>query len=96
MKQTFTYWVYAKLRYDGTVQYELSDIQWTGEHLKSRSLNGEYTVTHDLPDVSTHIPDIIGALRNEKAMMQAAANAAIAEVGNKIQNLLAIGHEVTA
>ena len=96
MKHTFTYWIYAKLRYDGTVQYELSDIQWTGDHLKNRSLNGEYTVTHDLPDVSTHIPNVIEALRREKEMMQATANAAIAEVDNKIQNLLAIGQEVSA
>jgi len=95
MQQTFKYWIYANVR-NGQVVYELSDIEWTSaDCIRERVLIGEHTITHDLPEASKFTPLIVEKLQAKKQVMQATAAAAIAEVDGQIQNLLAIGHEVS-
>jgi len=96
MPKTFKYWIYAKLCSDGRIRFQLSDLEWTGEYLRDRVLIGEFTVEHEVPDISEVTPAIIENLQLRKEIMQAASAAAIAEVDGQIQNLLAIGHEVAA
>lgn len=96
MKQTFKYWIYAKLT-GSRMEYELSDINWTGtDMLKNRVLVSAHTVTLELPDIAESLPAMVAQLETTKQEMQATAAAAIAEVDAKIQSLLAIGQEVTA
>jgi len=95
MKQTFTYWIYAKPRGSQLV-YELSDLEWTESGLNGRVLIEERTLTLDLPDLNEALPKVVAALEVKKKEMLAVSKAAIAEVDNQIQSLLAIGHEVSA
>ena len=95
MQQTFKYWIYAKHGSDGRIRFQLSDLEWTGEFLKDRVLIGEFTVDHEVPEISEVTPAIVEKLQAKKQVMQATAAAAIAEVDGQIQNLLAIGHEVS-
>jgi len=95
MKHEFKYWIYAKVRFDGRMVYELSDIEWSNaDILKERVLVSAHTVTLDLPDAAEFTPAIVEKLQAKKEVMQATAAAAIAEVEGQIQSLLAITHGV--
>ena len=87
MKQTFTYWLYVKTTGSEPTVY-LSDIKWFNKD-KGEPI-AEYQVEHEVPSAKDLTPIVVSQLKAERDEMRAIANAAIAEIDNKITNLLAL------
>ena len=91
MKQTFKYWIYARVPAGKSKPvFELSDIKWSGKYADERVFIGEHEVEHDLPDERDITQAAVASLEAKKEEMRATAAAAIAEVDSQIQSLLAI------
>jgi len=87
--KTQTIYLLARCREGASkISYSASDLDMST--LDEYTVIDQKEITFDLPDESTFLPVVIAGLEKKRDAMRATASAAIGEVENQIQSLLAI------